>query len=339
MNSNKYLKMRIALIICTFKRASAVAKLMASLQKQSRYPDEIIVVDSSPDDETERLFIENKFPNTTYYRVGDAYRGLTKQRNYGIEKVSHEIDIVSFLDDDILLEPDYFEKIIQAFKKFPEAGGIGGYILNSGKKWNEHKGDNVRFNEFFIDGWKTKLGKRHLFRKILGLSPDKQPGKMPEFSHGYSIGLLPPNGKIYPVDFFIGCAANFKKKIFKEFSFSEYFEGYGLYEDMDFCLRVSKKYPLYVHTGAGVYHYHEPSGRPNHFKYGKMVVRNGWYVWRVAFRNPGIKAQFKWHLITWVLILIRLTNMFAQPKAAFYESLGRIYGWLSLIFDKPLIKD
>ncbi len=308
---------------------------MESLQGQTRYPDEIIIVDGSPDHETEKLFEKNKYPQTFYYKVDDKNRGLTKQRNYGISKVSNDSKIVSFLDDDIILKPDYFEKIIQAFEKFPDAGGVGGYILNTGKKWEKSQGKKIEFNEFYMDGWKTKLGRRHLIRKILGLSPLEKPGIISDFAHGHSVGMLPPTGKIYRVDYFMGGVANYKKKIFEEFSFSNYFEGYGLYEDLDFCVRVSKKYPLYVHTGAGVYHYHAASGRPDYFRYGKMVVRNGWYVWRVAKKNPPLKARLKWHTITWLLIFIRLSNMLDSFEPAFFESMGRIYGWFSLWFEKP----
>ena len=78
-------------------------------------------------------------------------------------------------------------------------------------------------------------------------------------------------------------------------------------------------------------------GRPNQYQYGKMVVRNGWYVWRVKYPNPSLKAKFKWHAIVLVLALIRFSNIFTtnKRKEAVTEFLGRISAWIFLFFKKP----
>jgi hypothetical protein len=39
-----------------------------------------------------------------------------------------------------------------------------------------------------------------------------------------------------------------------------------------------------LNTAAQLHHYHDVQGRPNQYQYGKMVVRNGWYVWRVKIQ-------------------------------------------------------
>jgi hypothetical protein len=68
-----------------------------------------------------------------------------------------------------------------------------------------------------------------------------------------------------------------------------------------------------------------------------MVVRNGWYVWRVKNEKPNFVAIIKWNTITFLLTLIKFSNAFTtrEKKAAFTESIGRIVGWWSLIFNKP----
>jgi hypothetical protein len=92
-----------------------------------------------------------------------------------------------------------------------------------------------------------------------------------------------------------------------------------------------------INTKVQLSHFHHPSGRPNQFHYGKMVVRNGWYVWRVKNPKPLWKEQWKWHTITLLLTFIRFSNTFTsnQRKAAFTEACGRMMGWWSLIFNKP----
>jgi GT2 family glycosyltransferase len=183
-------------------------------------------------------------------------------------------------------------------------------------------------------------GSRFVFRKRIGLDSDTKPGFVPEFSHGRSISFLPPSGKIYEVEQLMGGVSSFRKEVFEGLQFSTYFEGYGLYEDADFTFRVSKIGKLFVNTGATLAHYHDQSGRPNQYVYGKMVVRNGWYVWRVKHPFPSLKSKLKWHLITLVLAMIRGVNVIttAQRKTALTEFLGRMMGWFSLFFNKPNFK-
>ncbi len=330
--------MKLSLIICTYQRPEPLKNLLHSVLKQTVYPDEIIIVDGSHDDKTREMLQKNVFPKLKYFKVPDKHRGLTRQRNYGIQRVGKDMDIVAFLDDDTVLKNDYFEKLLDAYKYYPQAGGVGGYIINE-NTWKKLSPDTEAGKyDFALDGYVRKLPLRFRIRKMFHLLPDKPPGFMPEFSHGYSIGFLPPSGKIYPVEFFMGGVSSFKKEVVDTNKFSEYFIGYGLYEDMDYCVRVSRKYSLYVHTGAQLFHYHDEGGRPNKFKYGVMVVRNGWYVWRQRYPNPRLKAQLKWHAITLLLAFIRLINVIntSKKQESFTEFVGRIWGWLSLIWDRPI---
>ncbi len=326
--------MKFNLVVCTYKRSEALGRLLESVAAQSRLPDEILVIDASPDDKTRDLIKARKLSGLKYFKVGEKDRGLTRQRNYGIRQTGKEIEVICFLDDDIILELDYFEKLIATYSTYPDAIGVGGYISNE-VPWE--KSDAVPdFDAFKMDGYIRKLGSRNLLRKRLGLLSDRPPGVMPEFSNGLPIGFLPPTGKAYPVEFFMGGVASYRKGIFEKLGFSEYFQGYGLYEDMDFCLRASRLGQLYVNTAARVEHHHEQSGRPNKYKYGNMVIRNGWYVWRVKYPDPDLKARFKWHATAFLLTLVRLGNVIStqKRKEAFTESLGRIAGWWSLLLNK-----
>ena len=326
-----------SLIVCTYMRAKPLLNLLKSVTNQTVYPNEILIIDGSTNDETNEILTVNKFKNLKYYKVDAANRGLTKQRNFGIDKVNSEIEIVCFLDDDIVLEIDYFENLLATYTIFPDALGVGGSIIN--ESYWEFVGENYapKITEFYYDGWKRKDGSRFVIRKKLGLDSNKLPGFMPDFSHGRSLGFIPPSNKIYQVEQLMGGVSSFKKSVFLTFKFSTYFEGYGLYEDADFTLRVSKTGPLYLNTNAKLSHYHDSSGRPNQYKYGKMVVRNGWYVWRVKYPKPTLKSRLKWNLSSFLLTLIRFSNTFttANKKEAFTESLGRVVAWFSLLFNKP----
>ena len=329
--------MKFSLIICTYMRPVAILKLLKSVEEQELYPDEILIIDGSTNDNTTLVFKENSFKNLAYFKVDNANRGLTKQRNFGIDKVSEDIDVVCFLDDDIILEKPYFKNLINTYKLYPDAGGVGGYILNEVKWKLLKKGEKPSFKEFEIDGYIRNLGSRNVLRKRLGLLSDQPPCIMPEFSNGFSVGSLPPSDKTYKAEYFMGGVSSFKKKVVDTIKFSEYFEGYGLYEDLEYCLRVSKSYQLYVNTSATLYHYHEEGGRPNKYAYGKMVVRNGWYVWRTKFSKPSFIARLKWNAIVIILSILRFINVLttSKRKEAFTEGIGRFVGLFSLLFVKP----
>jgi GT2 family glycosyltransferase len=329
--------MKFSLIICTYLRPEVIVKLLNSVAIQTLCPNEILIVDGSTDNKTKDILEKYNFNNLIYYKVSSKDRGLTKQRNFGIKKMSIESEVVCFLDDDIILEKDYFEQLLKTYTIFPEALGVGGYIIDETK--SEFVGDNYqpKIGDYFFDGWKRKDGSRFILRKKFGLDSDCPPGYSTLYSHGRSIGFLPPSGKTYPVEMLMGGVSSFRKKVFNTLQFSTYFEGYGLYEDADFSLRVAKIGKLYVNTSAKLSHYHNPSGRPNQYKYGKMVVRNGYYVWRVKNPKPNFNAKCKWHSITLLLTAIRFTNTFTtnKPKEAFTEALGRKIGWLSLFWNAP----
>lgn len=333
--------MKFTLIICTYMRPQPLLQLLQSVREQTVYPDEVLIIDGSKNHETELVLKENHFANLSYFLVPPTHRGLTKQRNYGIERVGNDVEVVCFLDDDTVLESDYLKQLLSTYQIYPEALGVGGYIINETEcEWVGYD-YQAKIGEYFFDGWKRKDGVRFLLRKRLGLDSDCPPGFSPLFSHGRSVGFLPPSGKIYEVEQLMGGVSSFRTKVFRKLQFSSYFEGYGLYEDTDFTLRVAKTGKLYVNTAAKLSHFHNPSGRPNQYQYGKMVVRNGWYVWRTKNPKPNFEAKLKWHSITLLLTVVRFSNTFtsSKRKQAFTEALGRTVGWLSLWVDKPQIKN
>ncbi|WP_329805014.1 glycosyltransferase family 2 protein [Flavobacterium facile] len=330
--------MNFSLIICTYNRRKAIEILMNSIVNQSVYPNQIIIVDGSLNEETNLFFSETNYENLDYFLVDSSNRGLTKQRNFGISKVNAASEIICFLDDDTLLDENYFSEIINAYKLFPDAFGVGGCITNE-IHWEENAIDYKRSKSCYtFDGFHRIEDKRFILRKKLGLDSDVLPGFSPLFSHGRSLSFLPFSGKIYKVEQLMGGVSSFKKEVLATHKFSTYFEGYGLYEDAEFTIRISKLGPLYFNTNAKLEHHHDAAGRPNQFSYGKMVVRNGWYVWRTKNPNPKMIHCVKWHSITILLTFIRIANILTtkKRKEAFTESLGRTVGWFSIVFNKPM---
>ncbi|WP_140487590.1 glycosyltransferase family 2 protein [Flavobacterium sp. GSA192] len=329
--------MKFTLIVCTYMRPEPLLRLLQSVQEQTVYPNEILIVDGSLNQETEVILKKNPFQNLHYFLVATENRGLTRQRNFGISKIAESSEVVCFLDDDTVLETDYFEEIIKTFETKKDAVGVGGVTINQ-NSW-KLQDPNVTYNKtkyYLFENYVYKEGLRNRMRNYLGLAPNLESGRMPDFSHGRTSGF-PITGKTYEVDLLIGMAMAFRKNVFKSIQFSKFFEGYGLYEDADFSLRALAFGKNVINTNARLSHFHAVSGRPDQYQYGKMVVRNGWYVWRVKNPNPAFKDKFKWHAITILLTIIRFSNIFTttNKKAALTESLGRFVGWWSLTFNNP----
>ena len=115
-------------------RPTSINGLLVSLQSQTLQPDVIIIIDGSTNKDTYELLNHRLDTRLTYFLVPPELRGLTKQRNFGISKVAKDIDVVCFLDDDVLLESDYFEQLIKTYSIYPEAFSL--FIMNLFKNSN-----------------------------------------------------------------------------------------------------------------------------------------------------------------------------------------------------------
>ena len=329
----------LTLIICTYCRPLHVKRLLESLRHQSRQPDEVLVIDGSPDDETQRVTLElrgdNILPCLAYDRVPPEHRGLTRQRNYGIERANGSI--IAFLDDDTVPARHYFAAIMACFERHPETAGVGGYLSNEVTWRRVSQRCMPRLSTFCWRSWERREDYRWRLRKLFGLAGSYAPGWIPPFGHGRPIGFLPPDGSDYQVEFIMGGASAWRREVLMKHRFSSYFEGYGLYEDMDFCIRVSRHHPLYQCTSAHVNHYHAPGSRPDAFRLGVMVVRNGWYVWRQRWAQPHLFDRFRWWAITLLLTLCRLSDFTTRSRAkeAILEVLGRTWGMITLLAKRP----
>ncbi len=328
----------LSLIICTYCRPQAVAALLTALQAQTRMPDEILVVDASPDGATAAV-VDAAAPawsagRLRYLLAPAAQRGLTRQRNYGIAHACGSL--IAFLDDDTIPDPPYFAALLACFAAHPTAAGVGGWI-NNDVAWRPAPAAAPRLAVFRYNGWERREDYRWRVRRLLGLAGTTQPGRMPRYGHGRSVGFLPPDGNDYRVEFLLGGASAWRRTVFDRHAFSTYFAGYGLYEDLDFSVRVSRRQPLYLCTRAQLAHYHAAGGRPQAFRYGVMVVRNGWYVWRQRRPQPAPADGLRWWAISLLLTACRVGDALRGPgrRQALAEALGRVWGMLRLLAQKP----
>ncbi|MEA2558543.1 MAG: hypothetical protein QOH06_47 [Acidobacteriota bacterium] len=320
----------LSLIICTYRRPAPVRRLLEAVAAQIRRPDEVLVVDASLETDTEEAV---RGLGVIYERVPPEERGLTRQRNWGIARAHG--NLIAFLDDDTVPEPGYFEEILACFERHPDAVGVGGYISNE-VDWRRG-GGKPSLSVYRNGEWERREDFRWRLRRIAGLDSSSEPGRMPASGHGRPTGFVPPDGADHPVEFFMGGAAAWRRDLLEKVSFSPWFQGYGLYEDMDFCLRARRHGSLWLCTRARLAHLHDVAGRPHRFRYGEMVVRNGWRVWRLRWPSPPWVDRSRWWATTLLLAVCRLGDAVRGPErtAALTEALGRFWGSVTLLWDRP----
>lgn len=127
-------KVRLTVIVCTYKRNQSLEDTLISLAKQTaaKQDFEVVVVDNNPGDSGLDETFE-RIRNAGFLRARDRLRlvhcpvlGLSYARNAGIAEARG--DIILFLDDDTVADADLVEQYLTAFDAHSEMGVIGGHI-------------------------------------------------------------------------------------------------------------------------------------------------------------------------------------------------------------------
>ncbi len=122
------MNIRASVVICTYNRVDYLLLAIDSLAKQSLSVDdfEIIVVDNASNDSTKES-VGNLLPVIPHLRyVREDSVGLSHARNTGIQESRGEI--VVFLDDDAVAEPDCIAAHLRAFAREPAPVATAGRI-------------------------------------------------------------------------------------------------------------------------------------------------------------------------------------------------------------------
>ena len=119
-----------ALIICTRNRDHQIKDRLKELLQFSTLPPVVVIVDSSDSIKTEEVIkqVSPQFPVPIMYLRSRP--GLPHQRNVGVESARKNIpnlELIHFLDDDIIPGVDYFARIRQIFHDSAQIVAVGGY--------------------------------------------------------------------------------------------------------------------------------------------------------------------------------------------------------------------
>ncbi len=123
--------MKISVIICSYNREKFILTALSSVASQTLSKDkfEIVIVNNNSTDRTgeiARQFITNN-PDITARYYDETDQGLSYARNRGIRESRG--NVVSFIDDDAIAEPDFLEAAYNYLTQNPDVSCIGGKIL------------------------------------------------------------------------------------------------------------------------------------------------------------------------------------------------------------------
>jgi GT2 family glycosyltransferase len=113
----------LSVIIPSYKRSSDLKCCLAALARQTRAPDEVVVVAREEDTETSAVVASGDFGLKKLLVLHVRQPGLLAAMNCGIDNA--QSDLIVFTDDDAEAQADWLERIEESFKN-PEIGAVGG---------------------------------------------------------------------------------------------------------------------------------------------------------------------------------------------------------------------
>jgi GT2 family glycosyltransferase len=232
--------MRISAIIPTKNRPADLRTTVETLLRQTLLPAEVLVVDQSETAQSHnavaRLFAalpgEMRSSARLIYWRDPGISGGAAARNRAMEFASG--DVWLFLDDDVELDPQFLERLADAYARCPEASGISGVITNyappslASRLW-------------------TAIFCRGLFHD------DRQP----LYWNANRLASQQPQ----PVSRLGGGLMSFWAEAIRNVRFDERLTGVCNGEDVDFCFRSGPGASLFIAPGARLIHKRSAIGR------------------------------------------------------------------------------
>ena len=281
--------MNVSLILCTRNRRDILIHNLELFIDQFNIGDEIIIVDSSdrPRAIGREDFGEVK-PNIRYFHT---LPGLPLQRNYGIAKAT--CDLVMFLDDDIYLFPASLEKMRLFFMKRPEIDAITGALSERVLPSTFTRRLQYVFGKLFFTSYFGKMSLTLGGLPILALDSYKE----------------------HPASFLRGGFSVYRRYVFADICYDEYFKDYAYLEDTDFSLQFNKKFKACFFDGFKGFHAHVSTIQKDQSNYRRQYVVNYVHIYRK--HRLGSSLKMNWVLLG--LLLLNLIKSCLEKNFSFFK--------------------
>lgn len=268
----------ISVVIPTLGRSEQLARTLAQVLEADPPPLEVVVVDGDPSG-TARVVVDEMKDASTPLRHLASPPGLTVQRNRALQDIKGTI--VLFLDDDVAIPSDTFQKLDAAFKD-PAVLGATGHVLEP-------------------DGGRIG-GKTAALRRLM-------PGGGQEggfTSYGYPRRLTDTT-RSRDIEFMQGCFLAARTDAAITVGFDEALPGYGLAEDEDFSTRLSRIGRIRYLADLEIVHENTGFLTRDHRRFNQQVSVHRRYLFRKNFPQT-IRAKLGFAMFFASLVLHRALN-------------------------------
>lgn len=286
---------RLSIIIPTFDRQSDLRRALFSLSVGNVLPDEVIVVEQGDLGKTQEVI--NDFAELPIKLHYFDQRSLTGARNLGVTKSSGHL--ISFIDDDVTVDPSYIKNIVQFFHEHKDVMGVTGRDILAPKR-------NLFTLLRKVIGvllWRSSLSRRN--RILLS---------------GYNARAAYGDEEV-PVEWLSGCSMTYRRDVFDSgLEFDTRLTRWGYGEDASFSFLVNKQFPnslQYIPTA--IYEHHQsPASRLAKQPVIRMEVIYHYIFWRenILNRRPVIaRIAYLWFCIGRIALnMVRSRSLFRVPR-------------------------
>lgn len=237
---------QVSVVLLSYRRPELLRAALASIMQQSWVPHEIIVVDNRSDRSDDVARVVAEFPQATLH-TNATNRGFAGGMNDGLRlaRGSH----VLFTEDDITLHPEALNLLIEAMQNDPQAGLLGGLMLNR------------RDNTVRSAGGQFSLGATFRFEVYGQHEPHTHWDRDP-----------------YPVGFLPGAFLLASRELLQ--SIGGFWEDLFLYqEDVDLCIRIQKRGHRIVMVPRALIWHANPVEQPDPPWLVTLRLRNMFWVY------------------------------------------------------------
>lgn len=216
----------LVIVVPTKDRPEKIHNLLESIANQTTSCGRIIVVDGGYSVKDRVMSFSDRLP-VEYFECRPP--GQIRQRNMALSKIDERTPLVIYFDDDIVLMPNAFDKMINFWNTCePETAGVSFNIINA------------------------KPDRHSWLKKFIGLSGPEQ-GRV--LRSGRSTPILSVTVDL-PTQWLCGGATVWKQDILKKNVNKDRYAKWAIAEDLLFSYPIGKLYPLYVCADAQVRHEH-----------------------------------------------------------------------------------
>lgn len=245
--------LRYSILIPTLNRPGLLTTVLQSIAQQTRPVSEVVIIDQSDNDASQRVFENWNPPGTRKKYLHRAVKSLILARNAGFDAFEGT-DIVAFIDDDAILAPNFAEEILKVFEADRENRYGGGMGVIEGYTFRKRPLEKLFLMPHEGDGTFLRSG-------------------APTYPHW--------RPELGDTEFLSGGITFWRAEVARKYRYDERLVAYGQGDDVDFSYRVSREYKNFCQPTARCRHdANVGPGRDNSRLHQRYWIQNMYYLSR-----------------------------------------------------------